>query len=88
MSWPSRALPETAPRGRREHPLEALRAFGRIGRLRTFWAHATFGACSLAGFLFFVGSAPYVNKEFDYVLPQYGFMVRHPFLLAFHASTA
>jgi DHA1 family bicyclomycin/chloramphenicol resistance-like MFS transporter len=61
--WVRARLPETAPRGRREHPLETLRAFGQIGRLRTFWAHACFGACSLAGFLFFVGAAPYVMEE-------------------------
>ncbi len=61
--WVRAKLPETAPRGRRENPLATLRAFGQIGRLRTFWAHACFGACSLAGFLFFVGAAPYVMEQ-------------------------
>jgi DHA1 family bicyclomycin/chloramphenicol resistance-like MFS transporter len=61
--WARARLPETAPRDRREHPRETLRAFGQIGRRREFWAHAVFGACSLAGFLFFVGAAPYVMEE-------------------------
>jgi len=61
--WVRARLPETAPPGQREHPLSTLRAFGQIGRIRAFWAHACFGACSLAGFLFFVGSAPYVMEE-------------------------
>jgi DHA1 family bicyclomycin/chloramphenicol resistance-like MFS transporter len=61
--WAGARLPETAPRGKREHPFETLQAFGQIGRRRAFWAHAVFGACSLAGFLFFVGAAPYVMEE-------------------------
>jgi len=39
----------------------ALVAAGAFGL--AFWAHACFGACSLAGFLFFVGAAPYVMEE-------------------------
>jgi DHA1 family bicyclomycin/chloramphenicol resistance-like MFS transporter len=62
-AWAGAKLPETAPRGPKEHPRETLRAFGQIGRRRAFWAHAVFGACSLAGFLFFVGAAPYVMEE-------------------------
>jgi hypothetical protein len=61
--WARARLPETAPRDKREHPLKTLRAFGQIGRCRAFWAHAVFGACSLAGFLFFVGAAPYVMEQ-------------------------
>ena len=61
--WVRASLPETAPRGRRESPLATLRAFGEISRLRAFWAHACFGAFSLAGFLFFVGAAPYVMEQ-------------------------
>ena len=61
--WVRARLPETAPRGRRESPLATLRAFGEISRLRAFWAHACFGAFSLAGFLFFVGAAPYVMEQ-------------------------
>jgi len=61
--WAGLRLPETAPRGAREHPLAIVRAFGQIGRRRAFWAHACFGACSLAGFLFFVGAAPYVMQH-------------------------
>jgi len=61
--WVRARLPETAPRGRRESPLATLRAFAEIGRLRAFWAHACFGAFSLAGFLFFVGAAPYVMEQ-------------------------
>jgi DHA1 family bicyclomycin/chloramphenicol resistance-like MFS transporter len=73
--WARAKLPETAPRGRRENPLATLRAFGQIGRLRTFWAHACFGACSLSGFLFFVGSAPYVMEEAYGARPSvYGFI--------------
>ncbi|MGR3717720.1 MAG: multidrug effflux MFS transporter [Thermohalobaculum sp.] len=72
--WVRAKLPETAPRGRRENPLATLRAFGQIGRLRTFWAHACFGAFSLAGFLFFVGAAPYVMEEAYGARPSvYGF---------------
>ena len=72
--WVRARLPETAPRGRREHPLATLRAFGQIGRLRTFWAHACFGAFSLAGFLFFVGAAPYVMEQAYGARPSvYGF---------------
>ncbi len=72
--WVRAKLPETAPRGRRENPLATLRAFGRIGRLRTFWAHACFGAFSLAGFLFFVGAAPYVMEQAYGARPSvYGF---------------
>ncbi len=72
--WVRAKLPETAPRGRRENPLATLRAFGQIGRLRTFWAHACFGAFSLAGFLFFVGSAPYVMEQAYGARPSvYGF---------------
>jgi DHA1 family bicyclomycin/chloramphenicol resistance-like MFS transporter len=61
--WTRAKLPETAPRDRRENPLATLRAFGEIGRRRMFWAHACFGACSLASFLFFVGAAPYVMEQ-------------------------
>ncbi|MCH8169143.1 MAG: multidrug effflux MFS transporter [Proteobacteria bacterium] len=61
--WVRARLPETAPRGRRESPLATLRAFAEIGRRKAFWAHAWFGACSLAGFLFFVGAAPYVMEQ-------------------------
>ncbi|HUS55433.1 MAG TPA: multidrug effflux MFS transporter [Thermohalobaculum sp.] len=61
--WVRASLPETAPRDRRENPLETLRSFGEISRRRVFWAHASFGACSMAGFLFFVGAAPYVMEE-------------------------
>ncbi len=61
--WVRASLPETAPHGRRESPLATLRAFGEISRLRAFWAHACFGAFSLAGFLFFVGAAPYVMEQ-------------------------
>lgn len=61
--WARARLPETAPRDKREHPLKTLRAFDQIGRRRAFWAHAVFGACSLAGFLFFVGAAPYVMEQ-------------------------
>ncbi len=72
--WVRAKLPETAPRGRRENPLATLRAFGQIGRLRTFWAHACFGAFSLAGFLFFVGAAPYVMEQAYGARPSvYGF---------------
>jgi DHA1 family bicyclomycin/chloramphenicol resistance-like MFS transporter len=72
--WVRARLPETAPRGRRENPLATLRAFGDIGRLRAFWAHACFGACSLAGFLFFVGAAPYVMEQAYGARPSvYGF---------------
>ena len=72
--WVRARLPETAPRGRRENPLATLRAFGQIGRLRTFWAHACFGAFSLAGFLFFVGAAPYVMEQAYGARPSvYGF---------------
>jgi DHA1 family bicyclomycin/chloramphenicol resistance-like MFS transporter len=73
--WVRARLPETAPCGRREHPLATLRGFGEIGRLRAFWAHACFGAFSLAGFLFFVGSAPYVMEEAYGARPSvYGFI--------------
>jgi DHA1 family bicyclomycin/chloramphenicol resistance-like MFS transporter len=61
--WVRASLPETAPRDRRENPRETLRAFGQISRRRMFWAHACFGACSLASFMFFVGAAPYVMEE-------------------------
>jgi DHA1 family bicyclomycin/chloramphenicol resistance-like MFS transporter len=61
--WTRASLPETAPQGRRESPRETLRAFGQISRRRMFWAHACFGACSLASFLFFVGAAPYVMEQ-------------------------
>jgi DHA1 family bicyclomycin/chloramphenicol resistance-like MFS transporter len=61
--WVRAKLPETAPRDRLENPLETLRAFGQISRRRMFWAHACFGACSLASFLFFVGAAPYVMEQ-------------------------
>ena len=72
--WVRASLPETAPRGRRESPLATLRAFAEIGRLRAFWAHACFGACSLAGFLFFVGAAPYVMEQTYGARPSvYGF---------------
>ncbi len=72
--WAAAKLPETAPRGPREHPREALYAFGHIGRRREFWAHAIFGACSLAGFLFFVGAAPYVLEAAYGARPSvYGF---------------
>ncbi len=74
--WVRAKLPETAPRGRREHPLATVLAFGEIGRLRAFWAHACFGACSLAGFMFFVGAAPYVMEEAYGTGPSvYGFIV-------------
>ncbi|MFQ5566511.1 MAG: multidrug effflux MFS transporter [Paracoccaceae bacterium] len=73
--WAGARLPETAPRGQREHPLATLWAFGEISRLRAFWAHACFGACSLAGFLFFVGSAPYVMEQAYGARPSvYGFI--------------
>ena len=72
--WAGAKLPETAPRGPREHPREALLAFGHIARRRVFWAHAIFGACSLAGFLFFVGAAPYVLEAAYGARPSvYGF---------------
>ena len=61
--WVRAKLPETAPRDRRENPLETVRAFAVIGRRRMFWANACFGACSLASFLFFVGAAPYVMEQ-------------------------
>ena len=61
--WAAARLPETAPEGQSTHPREILRGFGQISRRRPFWAHACFGACSLAGFLFFVGAAPYVMEE-------------------------
>jgi DHA1 family bicyclomycin/chloramphenicol resistance-like MFS transporter len=61
--WAWVKLPETAPKSAREHPLATLSAFGTIARRRIFWAHAGFGAFSLAGFLFFVGAAPYVMRE-------------------------
>ncbi|HSF96460.1 MAG TPA: multidrug effflux MFS transporter [Thermohalobaculum sp.] len=61
--WAAARLPETVTKGPREHPLATISAFGQIGRQRVFWAHATFGACSLSGFLFFVGAAPYVMQE-------------------------
>ena len=62
-AWAGLKLPETAPKNAREHPLATLAAFGGIARRRAFWAHASFGACSMAGFLFFVGAAPYVMRE-------------------------
>lgn len=34
------------------------------------------------------GKEPYEDKEANVVLPQYGFLVRHPFFLAFHALKA
>ena len=34
------------------------------------------------------GKTPYEDKEARVVLPQYGFLVRHPFFLAFHALEA
>jgi DHA1 family bicyclomycin/chloramphenicol resistance-like MFS transporter len=68
--WARAKLPETVLRGRREHPREILRAFGQIGRVRTFWAHAVFGACSMAGFLFFVGAAPYVMEATYHARPS------------------
>ena len=72
--WVRAKLPETAPRGPREHPLAALRAFAEIGRRKAFWAHAWFGAFSLAGFLFFVGAAPYVMEQAYGARPSvYGF---------------
>jgi DHA1 family bicyclomycin/chloramphenicol resistance-like MFS transporter len=72
--WAGLKLPETAPKGPREHPLAMVRAFGEIGRRSAFWAHASFGACSLAGFLFFVGAAPYVMQEAYGAAPSvYGF---------------
>ncbi len=72
--WVRARLPETAPRGRRESPLATLRAFAEISRLRAFWAHACFGAFSLAGFLFFVGAAPYVMEQTYGARPSvYGF---------------
>lgn len=61
--WAWVKLPETAPKNGREHPFATLGAYGTIARRRAFWAHAGFGACSLAGFLFFVGAAPYVMRE-------------------------
>lgn len=61
--WAGLRLPETAPKNAGENPLATLRAFGAIARRRVFWAHAGFGAFSLAGFLFFVGAAPYVMRE-------------------------
>jgi len=72
--WAGAKLPETAARGPRQHPRETLRAFLQIGRLRAFWAHAAFGACSLAGFMFFVGAAPYVMEQAYGARPSvYGF---------------
>ncbi|MCH8951053.1 MAG: multidrug effflux MFS transporter [Proteobacteria bacterium] len=72
--WVRAKLPETAPRGPREHPLATLRAFAEIGRRKAFWAHAWFGAFSLAGFLFFVGAAPYVMEQAYGARPSvYGF---------------
>jgi DHA1 family bicyclomycin/chloramphenicol resistance-like MFS transporter len=62
-AWAWAKLPETVTKGPRERPLATIAAFGIIGRRRAFWTHATFGACSMAGFLFFVGSAPYVMQE-------------------------
>lgn len=62
-AWAGVKLPETAPKNGREHPLATFGAFGAIARRRVFWAHACFGACSLSGFLFFVGAAPYVMRE-------------------------
>lgn len=62
-AWARARLPETAPKAAPEPPRETLRGFGMIARRRAFWAHAAFGACSLASFLFFVGAAPYVMQE-------------------------
>jgi DHA1 family bicyclomycin/chloramphenicol resistance-like MFS transporter len=62
-AWARARLPETAPKAAPEPPRETLRGFGLIARRRAFWAHACFGACSLASFLFFVGAAPYVMME-------------------------
>jgi DHA1 family bicyclomycin/chloramphenicol resistance-like MFS transporter len=74
VAWSAAKLPETVPRSAREDPREILRGFGEIGRLRAFWAHACFGACSLASFLFFVGGAPYVMEEAYGARPSvYGF---------------
>ncbi|MDH3666543.1 MAG: multidrug effflux MFS transporter [Paracoccaceae bacterium] len=67
-------LPETAPEAKRESPRAILAGFGEIARNRAFWAHACFGACSLAAFLFFVGSAPYVMEVAYQQRPSvYGF---------------
>ena len=67
-------LPETAPMKARETPRQIIQGFRVIAKNRTFWAHACFGACSLAGFLFFVGSAPYVFETAYGVRPSvYGF---------------
>ena len=67
-------LPETAPMKARETPRQIIRGFAVISQSRAFWAHAFFGASSLAGFLFFVGSAPYVFETAYGVRPSvYGF---------------
>ena len=67
-------LPETAPEKVRETPRQLLRGFKVIAQSRAFWAYACFGACSLAGFLFFVGSAPYVFETAYGIRPSvYGF---------------
>ena len=55
-------LPETAPPSVRQSPRELLSGFAEIGSRTSFWAHACFGACSMAAFLFFVGAAPYVME--------------------------
>ncbi|MCH2582746.1 MAG: hypothetical protein MK133_16300, partial [Planctomycetes bacterium] len=34
------------------------------------------------------GKTPYEDTEARVVLPQYGFLIRHPFFLAFHALEA
>ncbi len=61
--WARARLPETAPKAAPEPLRATLMSFAAIAGCRAFWAHAGFGACSLASFLFFVGAAPYVMQE-------------------------
>jgi len=61
--WSRAELPETAPNGAVQSWSAILGGFAGIAGLRGFWANASFGACSLASFLFFVGAAPYVMQE-------------------------
>ncbi len=61
--WTRFGLGESAPAAVPAAPRDLLRGFAEVGGARPFWAHTAFATGSLAAFLFFVGSAPYVMVE-------------------------
>lgn len=61
--WIRLRLPETAPATAPVPVSDLLAGFVEVAQAPVFWGHAAFATGSLASFLFFVGSAPYVMIE-------------------------